>query len=525
MWTSKKTFSMINLKNDNMKSTIFNKVKIMGVLVVLMTAYACQVTDLTAPTIIPSDEVFSSANGINGAVNGVYEAAQRGWFLGAVQRGYPFGAAHTQQGDMRGEDMYNDQLFYEITYTGGYTPATANNNGQWESLYRVINRTNIVMEGLPGAVSNGVISQDLANRYRGEMLFMRALSHHELLVHFSRPFSDNPSLPGVPYRTFAINDVSKVEDGINVGRGTIAEDYAQLLADLDEAESLMPDGSDNFRARRGAAIALKARIKVHMRDWAGVLAEYAKISSLYSLAATPEGPFVNWTGPESIFSLENTAASNPGVNGALVNMYGNQALGGRGLVKISPLIWRADFWLQDDLRRVQLASINTTTGVFTNKYRAFGSFAEPTPLIRYAEIVLAAAEAHARQGNLDQAVELLNSVRNRALADPATQAHTVASLGDQNGVLDAIWKETRIEMLAEGKRWPMIHRLSGEGIMNGVPDKAQSRAITNYGFYTGENNIPLDHAFPYSDNRFVWPLPLQEVTTNPVLAGQQNPGY
>jgi len=516
---------MINLKNVNMKSTIFNKVKIMGVLVVLMTAYACQVTDLTAPTIIPSSEVFSTANGINGAVNGVYEAAQRGWFLGAVQRGYPFGAASITQGDMRGEDMYNDQLFFEITYTGGYTPATANNNGMWESIYRVVNRCNIVMEGLPGAVSNNVISQDVANNIRGQMLFMRAMCHHELLINFSRPYSDNPSLPGVPYRTFAIDDAAKVDAGIAVDRGTIADDYVQLLADLDEAESLMTDGSDNFRARKGAAIALKMRVKTDMRDWAGVLAEFSKINSLYSLAATPEGPFVNWTGPESIFSLENTAASNAGVNGALVNMFGNPALGGRGLVKISPLIWRADWWLEDDLRRVQLASINTTLGVFTNKYRAFGSFAEPTPLMRYAEFVLLAAEANARQGNLDQAVTLMNSVRNRALADPGTQAYTVGGLGDQEGVLDAIWKEIRVEFVGEGRRWPMIHRLAGEGRISGVPEKAQSRAITNYGFYTGAENIPLDHAFPYSDNRFIWPIPLQEVTTNPVLAGQQNPGY
>lgn len=508
-----------------MKSTIFNTVKVLGIIGLMVSAFSCQVTDLTAPNIIPGDVVFTSPDRINGAVIGVYEAAQRGWYLGAVQRGYPFGAASTQQGDMRGEDMYNDQLFYEITYIASYTPQTANNNGQWESLYRVINRANIVIEGLETAVAGNVISQDVANGYRGEMLFLRALCHHELLLYFARPYSDNPSSPGVPYRTFAIDDVAKVDLGIAVGRGTVGEDYNSLLADLDMAEQLLTDGSSNLRARKGAAIALKMRVKMHMRDWAGVLEEYNKISDLYTLADSPDGPFVNPAGSESIFSLENSAASNPGVNGALVNMYGNPALGGRGLVKVSPLIWKEDFWLEDDLRRTLLTSTNATLGVFTSKYRAFGSFAEPTPILRHAEMVLIAAEAHARQNSLDNAVAELNKVRNRALVDQSN-AHTVASLGGtQMGVLQAIFQERRIELLAEGRRWPDIHRLSGEGIMNGVPPKAQSRSVNSLAFYTGASNVTTDHEYEYSDYRFVWPIPLSEILTNPVLADSQNPGY
>jgi hypothetical protein len=508
-----------------MKSLIYKRIKQLSIIGALVSIMSCEVTDLTPPDIIPGDVVFTSPDRVNNAVIGVYEAAQRGWYLGAVQRGYPFGAASIQQGDMRGEDMYNDQLFYEVTYTGNYTPTTANNNGQWESLYRVINRANIVMEGLVTAVSNGVISQDIANNYRGEMLFMRALSHHELLINFSRPYSDSPSSPGVPYRTFAIDDVAKVELGLQVGRGTVGEGYTALLRDLDEAEGLMTDGSVNFRARKGAVIALKARIKLHMRDWNGVMSEYNKISSLYSLAATPEGPFVNFTGPESIFSLENSAASNPGVNGALVNMYGDPALGGRGLVKVSPLIWKADWWLQNDKRRTLLTSRNTARGIFTTKYRAFGSFAEPTPLIRFAEIVLAAAEAQARLNNLDAAVALLNSVRDRALEDLA-DSYTASGLGSQQNVLEAIWREERIEFLAEGRRWPQIHRLSGEGIMNGVPPKAQSRSVTNLTFYVDPNvNVTLDHSFPYADYRMLWPIPQQELNTNETLKNAQNPGY
>lgn len=505
-----------------MKSKILNRLAVVGLAFMMVTS--CEVTDLTPPGIIPSDVVFSSKDKIEGAVFGVYEAAQRGWYAGSVQRGYPFGAASTAQGDMRGEDMYNDQLFYEVTYRNDHTPSSANNNGQWESLYRLINRANIVIEGLETAVGNGVLSQEEANNFKAEMLFVRALGHHELLVNFSRPYSDDPGAPGVPYRTFAINDVSKVDLGLQVGRGTVAEGYAQLLADLDEAEAIYTGSKQVYRGSKGAAIALKSRIKLHMRDWAGVIAEGNKLTGEYALTAHPDGPFATPNSSENIFSLENTSASNPGVNGALASMYGDPGLGGRGLVKVSPVIYTADFWLDNDLRKTEMLSINQSTGVYTKKYRAFGSFAEPTPLIRYSEVVLNTAEALARPGSSNDvaaAVAALNSVRNRAVG--TENAYTVEGLGD--GVLQAILNERRIEFLAEGRRWPDIHRLSGEGLLPGIPAKAQSRSVTNLTFYTGESNVVLDHSLAYSDYRFIWPIPLSEILDNPALANAQNPGY
>src|SRR5690606_8058296 len=259
----------------------------------LIGASSCEVTDLLPASIIPDSEAFASAERTESAVLGVYEAAQRGFYDNSVQRGYPFGAASFQQGDMRGEDMYNDQAFYEITYTHGYNASTANNVWMWNSLYRVINRANIVLESLETALADGVISQEQRDQFRGEMLFIRALSHHELLIHFARPYSDDPSSMGVPYRLFAVNDVARVPEAEAVARGTVGEDYAQLIADLDEAEQLMEMSNEVFRATKGAAIALKARVKLHMEDWEGVIAEEAKLTSSYALTAAVADPFTN----------------------------------------------------------------------------------------------------------------------------------------------------------------------------------------------------------------------------------------
>ncbi|MBB6326294.1 hypothetical protein FHS59_001922 [Algoriphagus iocasae] len=483
---------------------------------------ACDVTELTPANLIPDSEAFSTAARVESAVLGVYESAQRGFYGGAVQRGYPFGAANVEQGDMRGEDMYNDQLFYEITYVGSYSPNSANNSGMWISLYRMINRLNIILDNLDEAVANGVLTSEDGNAYKGEMLFLRALAHHELLVHFARPYSDDPSSMGIPYRTFGIDDVTKVPEGEAVGRTTVGEDYTQLLVDLDAAEGFLPEGGA-FRANKGAAIALKSRIKLHMGDWAGVLTEYNKLTSMYAVTANPATPFRGGNSSDNIFSFVNSAEANPGVNGALPSMYGNPDLGARGLVKISPVIWTADFWNKDDLRRTTMTT-SSSTGIFTDKYQDATTYTDPNVILRYAEVVLNAAEANARTGKLDVAVTLLNSVRSRAL--PASvPAYTVAGLGNEAGVLTAIWNERRIEFLAEGRRWADIHRLSGEGKMDGVPLKATSRSITSIDFYTGASAIPMDHAIPYSSNLFVWPIPLAELQTNNTAPIEQNPGY
>ncbi|WP_235893351.1 RagB/SusD family nutrient uptake outer membrane protein [Litoribacter populi] len=504
------------------------KIKTAFIALAMVGMSSCEVTDLQPATIIPDEEAFTDASRINAAVLGIYEAAQRGFYLGSVQRGYPFGAASTQQGDMRGEDMYNDQLFYEITYINGHTPQSANNNGQWISLYRMINRANIVIENLDQALADGVLTEAERNTFRGEALYLRALAHHELVVFFARPYSDNPSSMGIPYRTFAINDVSKVQDGEAVGRGTVESVYQQLLADLDEAEELLPTSGNAFRARSQAAIGLKSRVKLHMQDWQGVIDEYTKLAGELAVTEDPLTPFRGGTSSDNIFSFENTDASNAGVNGALPNMYGSPDLGARGLVKISPVIWTQDFWLENDSRRSVLGEEDGMVtvgdlGIFTNKYVDNTTFSDPTVIQRFAEVVLSAAEAHARLGNTGEAVSLLNQVRDRAV--PAGASYTAAGLGGVEEVIDAIIQERRIEFLAEGRRFPDIHRLAGEGRIPGIPQKAASRSVNSIDFYTGDEEITLDHALEYSSNLFVWPVPQEEILNNASAPIEQNPGY
>ncbi|WP_380935714.1 RagB/SusD family nutrient uptake outer membrane protein [Sphingobacterium bambusae] len=496
---------------------------------------------------------FSTPENIELSVNGVYQAAAVGEYEGGAGRGYPFGAASTQQGEMRGEDMVNLQAFYAFTYESNYTTVTANNKNHWEQLYALINQANVMIEGVATAVSQGIISADVGAAYEAEGRFLRALSHHELLVYFCRPYADgNGSHPGVPYRTVAVTSGTAVNENTSLGRGTVAQAYTNILADLDFAEQNLPTqraGATHVsRATSGAAIALKTRVKLHQLDYAGVIVEANKLgatgaspftSSLggYQLEVSPDEPFLNNSGNrESIFSVANSAVSNGGVNGALANMFAGSganptgAAGGRDLIATSPILWNASFWVDGDLRR-ELLHFRQTGGtaayalVYTSKYRSYGVFADWAPIIRYAEVLLNSSEAHARTGNSVQSLALLNAVRDRSVPVSASFGTTPPA-----DLIQAVLNERRIEFTAEGRRWPDIHRLGVDPVYGtgGIPAKIEFASLNGQASYNNLNPPTIARnivAVPYSDFRFIWPIPQSELQANPTLAGEQNPEY
>lgn len=502
-------------------------------------------TDLVPNNNFAEAEAFNTAERVSQAMNGVYSAAQMGIYTsGAAERGYPFGAANTEQQDVRGEDVIAVPSFFAISYEGTYTINSANNTAMWETLYALINRANVVIEGVKTAGAANVVTPAIALQYEGESRFLRALAHHELLVHFARPFAHTAGAthPGVPYRTVAVNTPEKVTENINQGRNTVAECYTKLIEDLDFAELNLPAtyssaGLKITHATKGAAIALKTRIYLHMNNWSKVIEEGSKIISAgapftsavggYALAVTPDAPFAgNYGTAESIFSIENNTNRNSGTNGSISTMYTKSP--GRGLIAISPIIWNSPFWKANDLRRTLLATTDGR-GYFVSKYRDNLTFTDANPIIRYSEVLLNIAEAEARATALSpKALALLNAVRNRSVTTVADQ-YTIASFANGTALIQAILNERRIEFLAEGHRWGDIHRLALDPLFNtgGIPAKV---AYANTTIASWNAAVPFAGAktvlaIPYDDYRFIWPIPQSETTNNPTLKAQQNPNW
>jgi len=504
--------------------------------------------DLEPYNQIADETAFSTPELIALSVNGMYNAAQIGNY-GGGNRGYPFGAAFVQQGDNRGEDVVNWYAFYALTYQANYTPTTANNVYYWNDTYRLINRINIVIEGVQDAADGGIISQDLANEYTAEAKLLRAASYHELLKMFARPYrhTADASHWGVPYHKRAFTSPEAVDEGYEVGRHSVAECYQWILEDLAYAEQHLPvksERSGSFRLSKGtkeAAAAYKVRVYQHMWDMPNVINHALKFitgpyAGSYELHEDPWEAFQDgsYGSTEHIFGMESSETNYPSVNGALASQYNR-----RGLVSISPIIWRHEGWLRDDKRRQGSEAENDPEAmvrhyfgrILTAKYKRVNAMDDLSPMMRYPEVLLNLAEAYAREGDAANALTYLNMVRDRSLADPATQSYNLGDFdADPVNVLEAILLERRIELVMEGSRWPDIHRLQHceHHPIDGIPEKLANSVPPASAFdldagpYEGPFGVV---AIDYEDHRFIWPIPQGEINSNPTLAPQQNPGY
>jgi len=504
---------------------------------------SCSVTDLQPKDNLASSIIFSDSANIELAVVGVYHSTQTqlfGYNGAGDSRGYPFGTAHVEQAEMRGEDCVNTQGFFTIVYANTQTSSSPNCVNQWAGLFEVINQANTAIDGLS---STKAISASRAAGFIGEMKFLRAMAYHDLLIFYARPYGDNPtSNLGVPYRVTPSQ--KNVDGATGLSRNTVDDCYNKIIADLDFAEANLPATRSSqlqvTRATKGAAIALKTRVYQHMNNWAKVITEAAKIVTIasasspiggYALNAAPDGAFTNPTTVESVFSMEYSSVDQGSVNGGLGSCFLPNGPGGRGLIGVSPNLYNKSFWATTDLRR-SLYIVNGTIGAgklvyYINKYKDPKTNTDYTPLIRYSEVLLNYSEALARTNDLSNSLLLLNAVRNRAVA--VVDRYNGTTFASQNSQIQAILNERRIEFIGEGRRWPDIHRLSTDPTYTtgGIPNKLLYSQYDASSFQAGSDMTTAGSitSIPYSDFRFLYPISNVEIANNPTLASQQNPGY
>lgn len=173
---------------------------------------------------------------------------------------------------------WNDQIFkFEPA-----TQATFNDwdsPGQlWSSYYSSIATVNHALEGIEKIVSaNGGKESNVIKAARAEALLIRAYSHFMLAQLFCQAYKDEELSKndiGIPY-------VTEVEDVVrkDYPRGTVAETYAKIKADI---EAAMPNVSDiNYTKPKwhfnvNAAHAFAARFYLTVRDYQKVI-EHANV--------------------------------------------------------------------------------------------------------------------------------------------------------------------------------------------------------------------------------------------------------
>ena len=319
----------------------------------------------------------------------------------------------------------------------------------------------------------------------------------------------NGANPGLPLRvqaetTSANNDMA---------RSTVAQVYTQILKDLDEAEAGLPAtyasaALNTSRAHKNTAIALKTRVYLAMGNYPKVIEESNKIISanapfksstgvtmqLESSIATVYGG--TYIGSEAVFFLPMTDLSNAGTQNQLAHYYTAQSVGGFEEFYLNPagILANSVYATGSTDARKSFIIANGTKN-FVSKFKKPSPYTDYVPVIRYAEVLLNAAEAHTRGGNLVRGLALLSEVRKRS---DATYVFPLADVGTQSDLVNTILTERRIELIAEGFRSFDLLRLGAT-----IPAKSDATNVAQ--------------AVAPSSPAYIWPISSQELANNKLM--------
>jgi starch-binding outer membrane protein, SusD/RagB family len=262
---------------------------------------------------VPSGTAISDAASARSALAGAYDALQDD--VDAEYRYY--------SGDFL---FFGDLPSDNSTHTGTFDTFLAADQNRitadnltieaiWEVIYAAIGRTNGIIAKVPNVAD---LSDEERNEIIGEAHFLRALHYHNLVKLWG----------GVPLQ---LEPVETADDATNVTKASTDEVYAQVLSDLDQAETLMTSQGQTTKASRGAVFALRSRVLLYRQDWAGVISAADSAEGYgYSLAPQYSDLFTEQGSdtPEDIFktAFTNTEANTIGY------YYFSFNAGGRGEV-------------------------------------------------------------------------------------------------------------------------------------------------------------------------------------------------
>jgi hypothetical protein len=252
---------------------------------------------------------------------------------------------------------------------------------------------------------------------------------------------------------------------------TVSDVYAQIIKDLDDAESSLPPsyGTAMFnasRANKATAIALKTRVYLAEANYDKVVTEAAKIVPAAAPYSYTTGTLTRkletsiatvfngtYTGAEAVFTLPIVNATEaPGNQSALAYNYLYPIL----YLNTSAIVSDPALSTGSTDARAGLLKTNTNGQILLNKFSKNSTpYSDYIPVIRYAEVLLNYAEAAAGKNDLSTAAALLNAVRHRS--DPA-YTFDPSAVSTQDALTATILKERRIELLGEGFRTMDLQR-------------------------------------------------------------------
>lgn len=404
----------------------------------------------------------------------------------------------------------------------------------WLVNYRTINRVNRLIAGSELAAVEEGEEAELADIV-AQARTIRALAYLNLLSYFSPDMSDDNAL-GVMLFT----EVPTVND--LYARSTNGECFALIESDLDYAFANLNPSNTFIYPTKSLVESIKARMYAYRKDYPRAKTFASNVINNYGLTLTQSTPFdianfysyTNVTNPyrkiwvdfpggtvpadrfENIYSLQSLKGRTDfGFEPASLYYFNTTSLTGSPIWGMSLKLYDRLTQMPDDVRQyafVDKSSDLSQNAVMIDKYPGVGGGAlrNNLKLFRLSEMYFIMAEAAASAGQTGEVANWLNAVQ---VARSTTGTAAMPTYGSVTDAWGAILDERRKELSFEGHRYIDIKRLGALG----------NRSIDRSDFDDEQTGMPL--TISNTDYRFTLPIPLDEISANPNLATQQNPGY
>ncbi len=364
---------------------------------------------------------------------------------------------------------------YRWQYDGSNTTITAG----FDNNYIAIDRINRVLSSID-IVPVGPTEATIKERYRGELLAMRAYCHFELLRQFASAYE--PAGMGIAYM--------EKSENTKPSRLSVAESIAKIKADLVKAKALIPASFDTVtRITLPAVSAMQGRLALYEKNWDDAITFSTEVINAKPLASKTVFPTI-WTDvstAEVVWKLKR-ASSADGLLGGFYTRNDGLAL----YVPSFELVNKFDSI--NDIRFKPYIKYDKTRGTgksvyLVNKYVGGSSVVglADIKLFRTGEMYLIRAEAYAEKNNLASAVADINTLR----AARINGYSNVAFASKENAIAE-IYTERFKELAFEGHRFFDLRRRN----MN--IDREASDAVNALGAVLLTPN-EAQYAFPIPD--------------------------
>jgi hypothetical protein len=317
----------------------------------------------------------------------------------------------------------------------------------WDPMYNNIYNANIILQDVE-KLADGTETQ--RNEVLGDAHFNRAYAYWSLINIYAKDYeaSSAGSDLGVPLLT--IPDLEAMPK-----RATVAAVYDLILKDLLLAKDQLPDVARNvYRNNKTAALALLARVYQSMDN-------YTEAKQYANLALQKKNTLLDF----NTLSFKDPLKPYGGTNNLPVaylhpEMISYKATSFANILRLSSIS-------PDFLNILETKDLRYVFN-FTNLEINGKPTTEPYPLylnidlsfnIGVPEMMLIAAEAEARGGQVAPALTLLNNLRKKRFK-PADYADLTASSADD--ALKLVIDERRRELFGKGLRWFDMRRLDND---------------------------------------------------------------